>query len=119
MQCARQTVPLANTISVLTSHCNESLNGQGKRLLRLSPKCLTSSSKRSLAIRSPTGITTSAKRNKDASADKMGNSIDEETTKTSPRSMNFSHRASDRQDLEMEENPLTLDEKIQGAIGIP
>ena len=68
LTCARQAVRLASSVSNLTSRCNErTWNAKGD--IMTSPDSEASktsqSTKRSAALRSPTGITPTGKRNKD------------------------------------------------------
>ena len=68
MPCARQAVHLSHSVSILTSRCNEpALNVNDTTITGVSPIRSNSntSTKRSVALRSPAGITPSAKRNKD------------------------------------------------------
>jgi len=71
LSCARQVVRVVYSCTVIKSRCNEPL----EQLADSSDQCTTpaSSSIRPTAVRSPTGETPSAKRNKE------GNAIDEES----------------------------------------
>ena len=71
-----------------------------------------------VALRSPAGITPSAKRNKDGSlaTEKAPHSTGDQTTaKTLHRSLTFNQKASE----ENGENPLTIEEKMQASMNIP
>ena len=69
LSCARQVVRVVYSCTVITTRCNEPL----EELADSPDQCTTNSSRRPTAVRSPTGETPSAKRNKE------GNAIDEES----------------------------------------
>ena len=83
LSCARQVVRVAHSCTVITSRCNEPL----EKLVDSPDQFTTPTSrcKRPTAVRSSTGESPSAKRNKD------GNAIDEEiaTGKSSRTSLSF------------------------------
>ena len=112
LSCARQVVRVLYSCTVITSRCNEPL----EQLADSPDQCTTptSSSRRPTAVRSPTGETPSAKRNKE------GNTIDEEsaTGKSSRRSLSFQQGSIEAFPKETE-NPLTLEEKIQARMHEP
>ena len=121
MPCARQAVRLEHSVSVLTSRCNEpSPSMKGDVVGGVSPERDNSSTKRSTALRSPAGITPSAKRNKDEglNLEEAPHSSSEQSTskpKTSRRSLSFNQKAS----KEKAENPPTLEEKMEALMNIP
>jgi len=112
LSCARQVVRKVHSCTVITSRCNEPL----EKLVDSPDQFTTptSSSKRPTAVRSLTGETPSAKRNKE------GNAIDEEsaTGKSSRRSLSFQQGSIEAFPKETE-NPLTLEEKIQARMHVP
>ena len=70
MPCARQAVRLSHSVSIRTSRCNEpALNVNDTTITGVSQDRSNSntSTKRSVALRLPAGITLSAKQNKDGS----------------------------------------------------
>ena len=108
---------MVHSYTVITSRCNEPV----EKLVDSPDQCATpttptSSSKRPTAVRSPTGETPSAKRNKD------GIGINEEiaTGKSSRRSLSLQQQGSMNEEVfPKEENPLTMEEKIQARMHIP
>ena len=114
MPCALQAVRLEHSVSVLTSRCNEpSPSMKGDVVGAVSPERDNSSTKRSAALRSPAGITPSAKRNKDEglNLEEAPHSSSEQSTskpKTSRRSLSFNQKAS----KEKAENAPTLEETV-------
>ena len=125
LTCAREAVRLAKSVSNLTSRCNErTWNAKGD--IMTSPEREASktsqSTKRSAALRSPTGITPTGKRNKDEiiTTGIRRSSVDQTSStsaKTSRRSLTFT--SSNEKIKEQEESPLTLEEKMQESMDIP
>lgn len=118
LSCDRQVVCVVYSYTVITSRCNEPL----EKLVDSPDQCATpttpsSTSKRPTAVRSPTGETPSAKRNKD------GNGTNEEiaTGKSSRRALSFQQQGSMNEEVfpKETENPLTMEEKIQARMHIP
>ena len=106
---------------ILTSRCNEpALNVNDTTITGVSPDRSNSNTrtKRSVALRSPAGITPSAKRHKDESLarEKAPQSTGDQTTaRTSHRSLTFNQEGSE----ENGENPLTIEETMQASMNIP
>lgn len=118
LSCARQVVRLRHSLSVLTRRCNEPLNRDQAPATSVSlDKETCTNAKRSTALRSPTGVTPLAKRNKEDSAENV-RSTGEQASKSSRRSLNFVNQGITEQPYE-EENPPTLEEKMQAAMNIP
>ena len=119
LSCARQVVRLRQSFSKIVTRCNEPLD-RGQELLtcdHFENESLGSQAKRSTALRSPTGMTPSAKRNKDGSQEDAPNAnVDLQSRQSSRRSLNF---AGQQIEQHKEENSLTLEETMQEAMNLP